>query len=80
MAKAQAEQIKAQSKIQIAEAQNNFDIKKLDREVEQKMQLMQLEFEYNMKLQEANSKGKKEFESSGNDVIGDIDMSAFEPK
>ena len=80
MAKAQAEQIKAQSKIQIAEAQNNFDIKKLDREVEQKMQLMQLEFEYNIKLQEANSKGKKEFESSGNDVIGDIDMSAFEPK
>ena len=80
MAKAQAEQIKAQSKIQIAEAQNNFDIKKLDREVEQKMQLMQLEFEYNIKLQESNSKAKKEFESSGNDVIGDIDMSAFEPK
>ena len=86
MAKAQAEQIKAQAKVQIAQAQTEFDIKKLDREVEQKRQLMHYEYELNLKLKEADAKlnkkaGKeKPFESSGNDVIGDIDLSTFDPK
>lgn len=85
MAKAQAENIKVEAKGKLAELQSQLDIKKLDREVEQKMQLMQLEFEYNQKLKklETETKGSgktKEFESSGNDVIGDIDLSRFEPK
>lgn len=80
MAKAQAENIKVEAKGKLAELQTQLDIKKLDREVEQKMQLMQLEFDYNKKLKELDSKKGKEFESSGNDVIGEIDLSRFEPK
>ena len=95
LAKAQAEQIKAQAKVQVAEAQTQFDIKKLQREAEIKRQLMQFEFDLNMKLKEMEIDAKKEielnkppsnptpqkgFESSGNDVLGGIDMSGFEPR
>ena len=95
LAKAQAEQIKAQAKVQLAEAQTNFDIKKLEHEAQTKRELMQYEFNLNMKLKEmeldakkeidmqkppSNSKPKKGFESSGNDVLGGIDLSGFEPR
>lgn len=95
MAKAQAEQIKAQAKVQVAEAQAQFDINKLQREAEVKRQLMQFEFDLNMKLKGMEIDAKKEielnkpptapktqkgFESSGNDVLGGIDMSGFEPR
>jgi len=95
MAKAQAEQIKAQAKVQVAEAQSNFDIKILDREAETKRKLMQFEFDLNVKLKEmeidakkeiefnkpvSNPKPKKGFESSGNDVLGGINLGGFEPQ
>ena len=56
---------------------------------------MQYEFDLNMKLKEmeldtkkeielqkppSNPKPKKGFESSGNDVLGGIDLSGFEPR
>ena len=102
MAKAQAEQIKAQSKVQVLEAQTNFDIKKVEHEAITKRELMKYEFELNVKLKEMELQAKKEiaggkltdsditgppssaapqksFESKGNDVLGDIDMSRFGP-
>tara|TARA_R100000951_G_scaffold18595_1_gene15033 strand:- start:60 stop:2444 length:2385 start_codon:yes stop_codon:yes gene_type:complete len=102
MAKAQAEQIKAQAKVQILEAQTNFDIKKVEHEAITKRELMKYEFELNVKLKEMELQAKKEiaggkltdsditgppssaspqksFESKGNDVLGDIDMSRFGP-
>ena len=95
MAKAQAEQIKVQAKSQLAEMQAQLDIKKLDREAATKRELMQFEFDLNMKLKEmeldakkeidlqkppSNPEPKKGFESSGNDVLGGIDLSGFEPR
>ena len=95
MAKAQAEQIKAQSKVQVAEAQTNLDIKKLEHEAITKRELMQFEFDLNIKLKEmeidakkqidlskppSNPKPSKGFESSGNDVLGGVDLSRFEPR
>jgi len=88
MAKAQAENIKAEAKMKLQQAQTQFDIKKLEVEAQTKKELMQYEFDLNMKLKqmELNSKerisqGKeKPFESKGNDVLGGFDLSAFEPK
>jgi len=103
MAKAQAETIKVEAKMKLAEAQSNFDVKKLESEAITKKELMQFEFDLNMKLKEmeldakkeiANSKvslsdisgppssakPQKSFESSGNDVLGGIDLSRFEPR
>ena len=88
MAKAQAENIKAEAKMKLQQAQTQFDIKKLEVEAQTKKELMQYEFDLSMKLKqmELNSKerisqGKeKPFESRGNDVLGGFDLSAFEPK
>lgn len=95
MAKAQAEAIKAESKAKLAQAQVSYDIKKLEVEAATKKELMQFEFDLNMKLKqmELNSKEsiamnkppsdpkpQKGFESSGNDVLGGFDMSNFDPR
>ena len=95
MAKAQAEQIKVQAKSQLAEMQAQLEIKKLEHEAVTKRELMQFEFDLNMKLKEmeldakkeidlqkppSNPEPKKGFESSGNDVLGGIDLSGFEPR
>ena len=95
MAKAQAEQVKVQAKAQLAQMQTELDIKKLQTEASTKKELMQFEFDLNMKLKEmeidakkeielskppSNPKPSKGFESSGNDVLGGIDLSRFEPK
>ena len=94
LAKSQAESIKAEAKIKLAQAQKNFDIEKLEREAQIKKELMLEEFKMNMKLKgaELNTKKEiagaktqqtqkpKEFESSGNDVLGGIDLSRFEPR
>jgi hypothetical protein len=111
----QKEQAVASSKVQINKAQLEFDIAKLEREAQIKKELMEKEFELNMKLKEAdlnviNSKekykedrkdkrtkiqatqqselieqrkgtsGPKNFESSGNDVLGGFGLESFEPK
>jgi hypothetical protein len=95
MAKAQAEAIKAESKIKVVQAQTEFETKKLMTEADVKKNLMQYEFELNLKLKEmelnnkkeiemnkpiSNPEPKKGFESSGNDVLGGINLSKFEPK
>lgn len=95
MAKANAEKIKAEAKSQLAEMQATLDIKKLDREAETKKELMQFEFDLNVKLKEmeiekqgktdlskppSNPEPRKGFESSGNDVLGGVDLSRFEPR
>ena len=106
MAKAQAEQIKTQSKVQLSEAQSGFDIKKLEVEATTKKELMQFEFDLNLKLKKMELDAKKElsalegksisstditkkvtnpvpsksFESKGNDVMGGIDTSIFNPR
>ena len=95
MAKAQAENMKVEAKGKLAELQAQLDIKKLETEANTKRQLMQYEFDLNMKLKEmeldtkkeielqkppSNPKPKKGFESSGNDVLGGIDLSGFEPR
>jgi len=95
MAKAQAEQIKVEAKSQLAGMQAELDIKKLEHEAATKKRLMQFEFDLNMKLKEmeldakkeinmqkppSNPEPKKGFESSGNDVLGGIDLSRFEPR
>lgn len=95
MAKAQAEQIKVEAKSKLSEMQTQLDIKKLQMEAATKKELMQFEFDLNMQLKEMEIDAKKEielnkpptvpkpqkgFESSGNDVLGGIDLSGFEPR
>jgi len=95
LAKAQSETVKVESRMKLQEAQKNFDIQKLETEARTKKELMQFEFDLNMKLKqmELDSKEKMElskpvrsakpskpFESKGNDVLGGIDLSRFEPK
>ena len=95
MAKAQAENMKVEAKGKLAELQAQLDIRKLETEAQTKRELMQYEFDLNMKLKEmeldtkkeielqkppSNPKPKKGFESAGNDVLGGIDLSGFEPR
>lgn len=95
LAKAQAENIKVEAKGKLAELQAQLDIKKLESEATTKRELMQYEFDLNVKLKEmdinakkqldlqkapTNPEPKKGFESSGNDVLGGIDLSRFEPR
>ena len=95
MAKAQAENIKVEAKGKLAQLQSQLDIQKLESEAQTKRELMQYEFDLNMKLKGmeldakkqielqkpvSNPEPKKAFESSGNDVLGGIDLSRFEPK
>ncbi len=95
MAKAQAENMKVEAKGKLAQLQSQLDIQKLESEAQTKRELMQYEFDLNMKLKEmeldtkkqielqkpvSNPEPKKAFESSGNDVLGGIDLSRFEPR
>lgn len=95
MAKAQAENIKVEAKGKLSELQSQLEIQKLQMEAATKKELMKYEFDLNVKLKEmelsskeniafnktsSSAKPKKEFESSGNDVLGGIDLSRFEPK
>ena len=95
MAKAQAENMKVEAKGKLAQLQSQLDIQKLESEAQTKRELMQYEFDLNMKLKEmeldtkkqielqkpvSNPEPKKAFESAGNDVLGGIDLSRFEPR
>ena len=95
MAKAQSENMKVEAKGKLAQLQSQLDIQKLESEAQTKRELMQYEFDLNMKLKEmeldtkkqielqkpvSNPEPKKAFESSGNDVLGGIDLSRFEPR
>ena len=93
LAKAQAENIKVESKGKLAQLQSQLELAKLEKEASTKRELMQYEFDLNVKLKEmeldakkdmqkapSNPEPKKGFESSGNDVLGGIDLSRFEPR
>jgi len=95
LAKAQAENIKVESKGKLAQLQSQLELAKLEKEAATKRELMQYEFDLNVKLKEMEIDGKKQldlqkaptnpepkkgFESSGNDVLGGIDLSRFEPR
>ncbi len=95
LAKAQAESIKVESKGKLAKLQSELELAKLEKEAATKRDLMQYEFDLNVKLKEMEIDGKKQldlqkaptnpepkkgFESSGNDVLGGIDLSRFEPR
>ena len=59
-AKAQAQQVKSESAIQISTAENELSIKKLQFEAETKKQLMQFEYDLNVKLKELELSAQKE--------------------
>ena len=95
MAKAQAENIKVEAKGKLSELQSQLEIQKLQMEAATKKELMKYEFDLNVKLKEmdlnskekiamekspSNPEPKKGFESSGNDVLGGINLSKFEPR
>lgn len=95
MAKAQAENIKAEAKGKLAELQSQLEIQKLEVEAATKKELMKYEYDLNVKLKQmeitskeniaanktsSDSASKNEFESSGNDVLGGINLSQFEPR
>jgi len=95
MAKAQSENMKVEAKGKLAQLQAQLDIQKLESEAQTKRELMQYEFDLNMKLKGmeldakkqielqkpvSNPEPKKAFESAGNDVLGGIDFSRFEPR
>ena len=100
LAKAQAESIKLDAKIKMAQEENALEMKRIGFEAQAKKDLMAYEFEINLKLKELEMEGKKDlekakfdlssppsnpeptkgFESKGNDVLGEIDMSRFEPR
>ena len=103
--KTKEEEARVKSKVMFEEAKTGFDMKKLQMEANVKKDLMNHEFELNVKLKQmelgaqksmhsekmgvenkkadASAKSaepKKGFESSGNDVLGGLDLAKFEPK
>ena len=100
LAKAQAESIKLDAKIKMAQEENALELKRIGFEAQAKKDIIAYEFEINLKLKELEMEGKKDlekakfdlssppsnpeptkgFESKGNDVLGEIDMSRFEPR
>ena len=56
-AEIQKQQGITESKVQMAQAQSQFDIQKLEREAAIKKELMQFEFDLNMKLKEVETNG-----------------------
>ena len=111
----QKQEAASQMAISVATAQAQLDMEKLVKEADVKKQLMQLEFQFNMRLKGLEVQGKKSvekekedrkdertkiqatqqselidqrktgkppknFESSGNDIMGGIDLSQFGPR
>jgi hypothetical protein len=66
-AKAQAEQIKTESKIQYRQADVGFEIKKLEVEASTKRELMQYEYELNVKLKDLELRAQKELAQANNE-------------
>ena len=65
-AKADAEQIKTTSKIQLSTAENEMDIKKMELETRAKKELMQYEFNLNVQLKELELKSRMELAQTNN--------------
>jgi len=58
LAESQKQQIITQQKIQLEKAKSDFEINKFEREAQVKQQLMELEFNYNMRLAQAQGQAK----------------------
>jgi len=65
-AKADAEQIKTTSKIQLSTAENEMEIKKMELETRAKKELMQYEFNLNVQLKELELKSQMELAQRSN--------------
>ena len=65
-AKAQSEQIKTESKIQLSTAENEMDIRKMEIETRAKKELMQYEFNLNVQLKELELKSQMELADRSN--------------
>ena len=74
MAKAQAEQIKTESKGQLSQIENELAIKKMEIEAQTKKELMRYEFELNKQLKEMEIEAQKEImgiQQDANERMGD---------
>ena len=58
LAESQKQQIITEQKIQLEKAKSDFEINKFEREAQVKQQLMELEFNYNMQLAQAQGQAK----------------------
>tara|TARA_B100001059_G_scaffold97228_1_gene96483 strand:- start:1613 stop:4036 length:2424 start_codon:yes stop_codon:yes gene_type:complete len=67
-AKAQTQQIKSESTIQISTAENELSIKKMQFEADTKKQLMQFEYDLNVKLKELELSAQKELAEKQSEV------------
>ena len=67
-AKAQTQQIKSESTIQISTAENELAIKKMQFEADTKKQLMQFEYDLNVKLKELELSAQKELAEKQSEV------------
>ena len=65
-AKADAEQVKTSSKIQLSKAENEFGIRKMEIETRSKKELMQYEFNLNVQLKELELKSQMELADRSN--------------
>ena len=63
MAEAQKQQILTEQKMQLEKAKSDFEVQKMEREAQIKQQLMELEFNYNMQLTQAQGQAKKQEEN-----------------
>jgi len=59
MAEAQKQQILTEQKMQLEKAKSDFEVQKMEREAQIKQQLMELEFNYNMQLAQAQGQSRK---------------------
>jgi len=59
MAEAQKQQILTEQKMQLEKAKSDFEVQKMEREAQIKQQLMELEFNYNMQLTQAQGQSRK---------------------
>ena len=62
MAEAQKQQILTEQKMKLEKAKSDFEVQKMEREAQIKQQLMELEFNYNMQLTQAQGQTRKQGE------------------
>ena len=58
LAETQKQQVLTEQKMQLEKAKSDFEIQKMEREAQVKQQLMELEFNYNMQLTQAQGRAK----------------------
>jgi hypothetical protein len=63
LAETQKQQVLTEQKMQLEKAKSDFEIQKMEREAQIKQQLMELEFNYNVQLAQAQGEAKKNAEA-----------------